>query len=196
MATLRNKQKLAAFNTENCKEHPRGKLAQNSNVTRSQEDYITQISEEIEGKVIRKLSQEFSRTESRILSALSPLDDFRLNPLIHGHSRTPPDMSRNAFSTCQGTNEKDPRAIFILNWASLKARLQKTLAQRKPMTVLFCETLSTPTFRENFKFWKSESSNRLEFFYCWFSNCFLANFFCFQKKCQFDGFFQFFVFPS
>ena len=49
-----NKRKLAAFNKENCEEHPRSNLAQNSIVSRSQEDYITQVSEEIEGRVTKK----------------------------------------------------------------------------------------------------------------------------------------------
>ena len=47
MAT-RNKRKLAALNKENCEEHPRSNLAQNLNAPRSQEDYITQVSEEID----------------------------------------------------------------------------------------------------------------------------------------------------
>ena len=46
--------KLAASNKENCEEHPRSNLAQNSIVPRSQEDYITQASEEIEERVTRK----------------------------------------------------------------------------------------------------------------------------------------------
>ena len=71
MAILRNKRKLAALNKLNCEEHPRNNMAQNSNVPRSQEDYITQVSEEIEGRVTKKLSQEFSRTENRILDALA-----------------------------------------------------------------------------------------------------------------------------
>ena len=50
MATLRNKKKLAALNKENCEEHPRSNVAQNSSVPRSQEDYITKVFEEIEGK--------------------------------------------------------------------------------------------------------------------------------------------------
>ena len=99
MATLRNKKKLAVLNKENCEEHPRGNLAQNSNVPRSQEDYIAQVSEEIEGSVTKKLSQEFSRTENRILGALSRLDDFLMNPLNQGHSGTTPETSRNAYST-------------------------------------------------------------------------------------------------
>ena len=58
MAT-RNKRKLAALNKENCEEHPWSNLVQNSNVPRSQEDYITQVSEEIDEeslKSCRKIS--------------------------------------------------------------------------------------------------------------------------------------------
>ena len=104
MAT-HNKKKLAALNKENCEEHPRSNLASNSNVPRSQEDYITQVFEEIEGRVTKRLSQEFSRTENRILGALATLDDFLMNPLLQGHSGTTPEASRNVFSISQGTNE-------------------------------------------------------------------------------------------
>ena len=106
MAT-RNKRKLAALNKENCEEHPRSNLASTSNVPRSQEDYITQVSEESEGRVTKKLSQEFSRTENRILGALAKLDDFLMNPLLQGHSGTTPETSRNVFSINQGANEDD-----------------------------------------------------------------------------------------
>ena len=88
---------MAALNKENCEEHLWSFLAQNSNVPRSQEDYITQISEEIERRVFKKLSQEFSRTGNRILGALAHLDDFLMNPLIQGRSGTAPETSRNAF---------------------------------------------------------------------------------------------------
>ena len=109
MAT-RNKKKLAALNKENCEEHPRSNLAQDSNVPRSQEDYITQVSEEREGRVTKKLSKEFSRTENRILSAWARLDDFLMNPLIQGHSGITPEMCRNAFSTNQETSEDDSQS--------------------------------------------------------------------------------------
>ena len=109
MAT-RNKRKLAALNKENCKEHPRSNLAQNSTAPRSQEDYITQVSEEIEGRVTIKLSQEFSRTENRILGALARLDDFLMNPLLQGHSGITPETSRNLFSINQGTSEDDSQS--------------------------------------------------------------------------------------
>ena len=105
--TTRNKRKLAALNKENCEEHPRSNLAQNSSAPRSQEDYITQVSEEIEGRVTKRLSKEFSRTENRILGALARLDDFLMNPLLPGGSGTTPEPTRNASGINQGTNEDD-----------------------------------------------------------------------------------------
>ena len=105
--TTRNKRKLAALNKENCEEHPRSNLARNSSTPRSQEDYITQVSEEIEGRVTKRLSKEFSRTENRILGALARLDDFLMNPLLPGGSGTTPEPTRNASGINQGTNEDD-----------------------------------------------------------------------------------------
>ena len=105
--TTRNKRKLAALNKEKCEEHPRSNLAQNSSAPRSQEDYITQVSEKIEGRVTKRLSKEFSRTENRILGALARLDDFLMNPLLTGCSGTTPEPTRNASGINQGTNEED-----------------------------------------------------------------------------------------
>ena len=104
--TTRNKRKLAALNKKNCEENTRCNMAQNSGAPRSQEeDYITQVSEEIEGKVTKRLSKEFSRTENRILGALARLDDFLMNPLLSGHSGTTPEPTRNTSHNKQGTNE-------------------------------------------------------------------------------------------
>ena len=85
-------------------------MAQISSAPRSQEDYITQASEDIECRVTKKLSQEFSRTEDRILGALSRQEDFLMNPLIQGHSLTAPETSRNAYGTNQGTNKDDSQS--------------------------------------------------------------------------------------
>ena len=67
MATVLNKRKLAELNKENCEKHSRSNQGQNLSVSRSQEDYITQVSERIQGRVRKKLSQEFSKTENRKL---------------------------------------------------------------------------------------------------------------------------------
>ena len=105
--TTRNKRKLAALNKENCEEHPTSNLAQNSNAPRSQEDHITQVSDEFEGRVTKRLSKEFSRIENRLLDALARLDDFLMNPLLQGHYGAP----RSALSTSQGTNEDDSQNV-------------------------------------------------------------------------------------
>ena len=112
MATLRNERKLAALNKENCEKLLRRNLAQNSNAPKLQEDYMTQVSKDIEGRVTKKLSQEFSRTEKRILGSPSRLYDFLMNPLTQCHSETAPGTSRNAHGTNQETNADDSQNIF------------------------------------------------------------------------------------
>ena len=94
MATFRNKRKVAAMAREK-QESPRNNPLQNSAAPGITEDYIAQVSEEIEGRVTKKLSQEFSRTESRLLGGLSKLDEFLLNPQILTFSRTTPGTFRN-----------------------------------------------------------------------------------------------------
>ena len=110
MAALRNKRKLATLNEKNCEEHPRSNQGQNSSVPRSQEDYITQVSEDIEERIPNKLSQEFSKLENRIFGALSHFDDFLMSPLIQRHCGTAPETSQNASGTDQGTNEDDSQS--------------------------------------------------------------------------------------
>ena len=110
MATLINKRKLAAVTRETQEENPRNGQSRNTSVPRINEEYITQVSEEIEGRVTKKVSQEFSRTESRILGALSKLDEFLLNQQIRTHSETVPGTFRNTNVESQGTNEDDSQS--------------------------------------------------------------------------------------
>ena len=105
MATLRNKRKLAAVTRETQEEHPRNGQSRNTSVPRINEEYFTQISEEIENRVTEKLSQELSRIESRILLALSKLDEFLLNPQIQTQSGTVPGTFRNTNVENQEPNE-------------------------------------------------------------------------------------------
>ena len=107
MATLRNKRKLAALNRENCEENPRNNLAQNTSVAKSQEDFVSPVSAEMEGRITKKLSKKFSTTENRILDALSRVDEFLLNPLVQGHSGSVLETSRNALNINQRRNEDD-----------------------------------------------------------------------------------------
>ena len=63
------------------------------------------MSEEIEGRVTKKLSQELSRTESRILGASLGLDKFILNPQAGVHSGPVPETSGKSSRENQGTIE-------------------------------------------------------------------------------------------
>ena len=65
METLRNERKLAAVPRET-PEGSRSSRAQNVLDPESTQDYICQVSEEVEGRVTKKLSKEFSKTESSI----------------------------------------------------------------------------------------------------------------------------------
>ena len=76
-----------------------------NSVPRINEEFITEVSEEIEGRVTKTLSQEFSRTESRILGALSKVDEFLLNPEIRTQSGTVPGAFRNINVENQQPNE-------------------------------------------------------------------------------------------
>ena len=76
-----------------------------TNSPRIQENYITEVSEEIEGRVTKKLSEEFNRTENHILGALSRLDSFLQSSQSRARSRTVPETSRNSSRENQGTNE-------------------------------------------------------------------------------------------
>ena len=110
MATLRNKRKLAAVTRETQEEHPRNGQSRNTCVPRINEEYITQVSEEIENRFTKKLSQEFRSTESRTLGSLSKLDEFLLNPQIRTHSGTVLGTLRNTNVENQGTNEDDSQS--------------------------------------------------------------------------------------
>ena len=82
------------------------------------QEYISQVSEEIEGRVIKKLSKEFSRTELRILGALSKLDEFLLNPQVRTCSLDVPGTSRKNDSENReltgdrSLNDPCPEAVF------------------------------------------------------------------------------------
>ena len=97
MATLRNKRKLAAVSGETA-EGSRSSRGQNALDPELTQEYISQVSEEIEGRVTKKLSKEFSKTESRILGALSKLDEFLLNPQVRTCSLAVQGTSRNSNS--------------------------------------------------------------------------------------------------
>ena len=67
------------------------------------------MSEKYDGVVTNKLSQEFSRTESCILGAVSKVDEFLLTPQARAHSGPVPEISRNSNEENQETNGDRPQ---------------------------------------------------------------------------------------
>ena len=104
MATLRNKRKLAAVSRET-PEGNRGSRRRNVLDPELTQDYISQVSEEVEGRVTNKLSKEFNKTQSRILGALSKLDEFLLNPQVRICSVVARGTSRNSNLESRETHE-------------------------------------------------------------------------------------------
>ena len=99
--------------------YPRNNQLQTSAAPGINEDYIAQVSEEIERRVTEKLSEEFSRTESRVLGALSKLEKFLLNPQTRAISGTTPGTFRNTDVENQEPNGDCSKMIPILKWTSL-----------------------------------------------------------------------------
>ena len=97
MATLRTKRKLAAVSRET-PENTRNSQSQTTLDPEMAQEYMSQVSEEIEGRVTKKLLKEFSRRESRVLGALSKLDEIPLNPQVRSSSVAVPGTSRNSKS--------------------------------------------------------------------------------------------------
>ena len=119
MATLRNKRKLAAVSRETPEgsRSSRGRNVLDPDLT---QDYISQVSEEIEGRVTKKLSKEFSKTESRSLGALSKLDEFLLNPqvrtcsVVQGASRNASSENRKTHGD-HSSNDPYPEGGYLDN---------------------------------------------------------------------------------
>ena len=83
------------------------------------QEYISEVSEKVEGRVTKKLSKEFSRTKSRFLGALSKLDEFLLNPQVRTCSVAVPGTSRNSDSENReptgdrSVNDPCPEVMFF-----------------------------------------------------------------------------------
>ena len=94
MAVLRNKRKLAAV-SRGTPENTSNSQSQITLDPAMAQEYLSQISEQIEGRVTKKLSKELSRRESRILQVLSKDVEFLLNPQVRTCCVAVPGTSRN-----------------------------------------------------------------------------------------------------
>ena len=154
MATWGNKRQLAAVSRET-PENTRNSQSQKTLDPEMAQDFISQVSEEIKGRVTKKYSKDFSWTESHILGALSKLDEFLLNPQIRTCSVAVPGTSRNSDSENReptgdrSLNDPSPEAMFSshhsgnLNGSELEDSPQRDLSQYTILTV--CETQKDET---------------------------------------------------
>ena len=133
MATLRNKRKLAAVSRETPEgsRSSRGQTVLDPELTQV---YISQVSEEIEGRVTKKLSKEFSKTESRILGALSKLYEFLLNPQVRTCSVAVQGTSGNANSENRKLMGIAPQTTRIPKWGIFLTTLVNSIAQSQKPT--------------------------------------------------------------
>ena len=117
MATIRNQRKLAIVPRE-LQEQTTNSQSQNTFVPGITKWYITQVSEEVEGSVTKKLSHKFIRTELRILGASPELDEVLLNPQARTLPGTVLGTSRNFNS-----ENREPTGDCSQNDAHLEVEL-------------------------------------------------------------------------
>ena len=140
MATLRNKRKLAAVSRET-PDGNRGSRGRNVLDPELAQDYISQVSEEIEGRVTKKLSKEFHKTESRILGALSKLDEFLLNPqvrtcsVVQGATRNVNSENRETHGDLSLSDPYPEGGIFVTTQDNPTA-LRQTWWRNPTLTVM------------------------------------------------------------
>ena len=91
-------------------EHSRNGQSRNTSVPRINEEYITQVSEEIVGRITKRTVPGVQSDRVPHLGALSNLDEFLLNPQIRTHSEIVPGTFRNTNVGNQGTNEDDSQS--------------------------------------------------------------------------------------
>ena len=149
---------VAALSKESHAEHLWGNHAGDTNVLREQESSITQVSEKIEARVTKNLSQEFSNTKSHISCTLSELDKFRLNPLKLDQSGSVQKPSRSTHGGNQGTNEDHPIVIPILDQGPLWAKPQKIVPQTM-LTTPFSESPGSKFFGNTQLYFQYSSVN-------------------------------------
>ena len=117
-------------------ENARNVKSQNSFLPDITEEYITQVSQEIEKKVIEILSLEFSRMESRIFGTSSELNEYFLNPQVRTCSDTLPGSSGNNNSKnreptgdCSSYDSHPEVKIFVR-----QASISGTQTGKRPLT--------------------------------------------------------------
>ena len=85
-------------------EYPSDRSSRDITASRMNEDYVTQISKEIERRVTKKVFQDFNRTNNRTLGAFSKLHEFFSNSRVSVQSKMVSGFSRDMNSMNQEPN--------------------------------------------------------------------------------------------
>ena len=132
---MKNQQKLAGVSRKT-QENARNSQAENIFGPGMTRECITQVSDQIESRVTEKLSQDFSRTESRILGALSKLDELHLNSQLRTCTGTVQGTSRcNVFENREPTGDRSqndfiPKRSFLF----VRPAIQVYQTRKRPLT--------------------------------------------------------------
>ena len=102
MATLRDRKKIATVSRETSESTRNGQSKHIWSKIGSR--IYLQASEQIEGRFTKKLSKQFSRTESHFLGALSKLGELLLNPQVRTFSVAVPGNIQGQQLRKAGTN--------------------------------------------------------------------------------------------
>ena len=152
-ATSKNQSQLAACARETQEEHPTNGESRNTSLTRVNEDYITQVFEDVESRVTKNFSQEVSKTESCILAALFNLNDFLWSPQVRTQSGTVPHTSRNTDLGNQEPNEgcshndRSPEVGSSVCWSQQSVDSDTEKALYREVWLGFCVICSTDKSR-------------------------------------------------
>ena len=155
MRNTRNKRKLAELQDNFDEDLSQGSSRERSN-TDPNENYITQVSQEIEGRISKKLSQEFSKRESRILGALAKLDHFltssvnsacistpnpKLTSVTGNQDLSPSDCHEREGHSLNGQQDRnripDPDEVILILFMK-HSNVKKLYFQERIQKLYFC----------------------------------------------------------
>ena len=104
---------------------------------------------EIKSRVTMKLSQECSKSESRVLGAIYRLYEFLLKPPLQDHSGSVRKRPGKHMEKARERTKTAPRKIFTLKRGSLRGSLHKMLAQTTKITKVSFSSLIPERMRKD-----------------------------------------------
>ena len=131
MATLRNKRNFAIINREDHEELPRNSQTRDTNVSRIQEDYITEVTEQLESRLTKKIVPGVKQNGgSHFGRSFQTWRIFFLNPQFRVQSGSVLETSQTQIKKTRNYLRIITKMILILKQGSLWTSLNKISAQK------------------------------------------------------------------